>query len=312
MSYNHIDLRSARHIVSLAEHLSFTRAASALCITQSALSRSIQQVEQELGLKLFDRDRSRVHLTAVGEIVVEGAATLLRHSLAFDDVLDRLSGGEQSFVKFGMARTAAAALLPRVLENELINGRAHRNLVAVRSFDALVDLLVGGDIEFFISAEQVSPRAGILESIRIARFPMTQLVRPDHPLLSQASREDYDAFPWMISSMFAASTNADELGYPHLRPIPQIVVEDLGCAASLAQRTDMIWITSSFSATQELHDGRLVQLPFPTKVVKALRAPYKLMVYLLPNRTLSPAARHLVDRFKTLASGIENAVALKT
>src|SRR5262245_45744690 len=72
-----IDLRRLRHFIAVAEHGNFGRAASAVYLTQPALSRSIQALEAEVGALLFDRRPSGVELTEIGELV-------LRHAIALD------------------------------------------------------------------------------------------------------------------------------------------------------------------------------------------------------------------------------------
>jgi DNA-binding transcriptional LysR family regulator len=73
-----IDLRSLRYVVGLARQLSFTKAADELGVSQSALSRSIQQVERRSAARLFDRDRGGVYLTAVGRLLERAAAPCCR------------------------------------------------------------------------------------------------------------------------------------------------------------------------------------------------------------------------------------------
>jgi DNA-binding transcriptional LysR family regulator len=299
MSLKNMDLRTARHLVALAEHLNFTRAADEVQLTQSALSRSIRQAEASLGVKLFDRDRTKVQLTALGRTVVDGAAQLLKQAREFDDVLDSLKNGAQASVSFGMARTAAAALLPQVLEVEMAACPGRQNKVVVRSFESLMDVLLRREIEFFVSAEHGRARSSIIHADGIANFPMAQLVRAGHPLLRMGEQSRQNEFPWMIASSDAPAPNAADMGYPHLREAPEIVLEDLGCAARLTEKTDIIWVTSTFSATRELGDGRLRQLPFP-KHVRA-GASYQLMIYRLKDRTLSPVAERLCQLFTNLA-----------
>ena len=60
------DLRSLGHAQALAEHASFARAAKVLHITQPALSRSIQELERRVGVRLFDRARRGVEPTEAG------------------------------------------------------------------------------------------------------------------------------------------------------------------------------------------------------------------------------------------------------
>ena len=57
---NYTDLRQIRHLVTLGKELSFTKAAKELGITQPALTRSIQTIEDKAQVRLFDRDRGRI------------------------------------------------------------------------------------------------------------------------------------------------------------------------------------------------------------------------------------------------------------
>src|ERR1700733_9627410 len=62
-----MELRHLRYFAALAEQLSFTRAAEKVHITQSTLSHQIKQLEDEIGLQLFDRIGKRVVMTEAGE-----------------------------------------------------------------------------------------------------------------------------------------------------------------------------------------------------------------------------------------------------
>ena len=64
---NNISLRQLRAFAEVARHGAFAPAARELCLTQSALSESIRQLEEALGLRLFDRTTRTVGLTAAGQ-----------------------------------------------------------------------------------------------------------------------------------------------------------------------------------------------------------------------------------------------------
>jgi DNA-binding transcriptional LysR family regulator len=68
-----------RYFVAVAEELNFTRAAEKLHVAQPALSRQIQQLENEIGVELFTRDRRHVLLTLAGRALLDEARTVIAH-----------------------------------------------------------------------------------------------------------------------------------------------------------------------------------------------------------------------------------------
>jgi DNA-binding transcriptional LysR family regulator len=83
-----------RHAVSVAEHASFRRAASALRISQPALTQSIQALELELGVKLFERRRDGVIPTEFGKLVLEHAQDMVQMETEFLRRINLLAGLE--------------------------------------------------------------------------------------------------------------------------------------------------------------------------------------------------------------------------
>src|ERR1700741_4516245 len=106
-----LQLKSLTHLVALARRLHYARAAEDLHISQSALTRSIQALEKQLGMRLFDRDRAGVALTPQGKLAVERCAVLLADAEDVERHLVLAAGARAGRVRFGMAPLPASALL---------------------------------------------------------------------------------------------------------------------------------------------------------------------------------------------------------
>jgi DNA-binding transcriptional LysR family regulator len=78
--YPGVELRLLRYVVAVAEELHFSRAAEKLHVAQPSLSKQIRDLEDEIGIRLFDRTKRDVHLTHAGEAFIVEAKQALVHS----------------------------------------------------------------------------------------------------------------------------------------------------------------------------------------------------------------------------------------
>ena len=289
-----MDLRSLKHVVVLSRVLSYTKAAQELHLTQSALSRSIQAVERHANVKLFDRDRGGVRLTAVGRSFVTRAAALLRDADELDHLLRRSSTAEAGEVSFGIGPLAAQSLLPSVLSGTISIKPKLRTKVMIRNADALLPALLKEELEFVISAESELMKSVPLMSAYLGSFPMSLIVRADHPLFTASASAHQADYPVLSPGHFS---NSDRWPRHYGRYLngPLHVIDDYGVASRITEITDAIWLSSKFAAAFEIRAGRLREIPL-SKGHKELR--YRMMMYSLPRRSLSPAALMFKDSFQ--------------
>jgi len=299
-----IEVRSARHVVALAKHLSYTHAAAELGITQSALTRSIQRLEAAVDVRLFDRNRGGVHLTVVGSEVAKRAFALVQEADRLERMLQKSAVGMQDSITFGMGHLPAKALLSQVMTQILAENPELHIKAVVRSPETLLSLLLLDEIEFLICADRLVPDEAPVRRSQIGLFKFGQLVRPQHPLLDRFPSQRPDEFPWVLTKFFGEQPRAENYALSHLRPRPQLEIEDLECLSQITQNSDVIWVTSPAAARPELQLGHLCQLPFPPAHNEQA---IKMMMYSRSDRTLSPAALSLAGRFR-LATRTETAL----
>lgn len=136
-----MELRQLRYFVTLAGELHFGRAAKRLALTQPPLSQSIQKLELELGVRLFERTRRRVVLTHAGKALLDEARHLLARADGAIERARRASRGETGRLAVGFLANTAYTLLPLVLR-EFAKRFPHvtldlRELTRPQQFEAL-------------------------------------------------------------------------------------------------------------------------------------------------------------------------------
>jgi DNA-binding transcriptional LysR family regulator len=285
-----LQLKSLSHLLALSRRLNYARAAEDLNISQSALTRSIQALEKQLGMRLFDRDRAGVALTPQGKLAVERCAVLLADAETVERHLTLAAGAKAGRVRFGMSPLPASALLPLIISERLGVASDVKHEVMVRDADALWDLLVSGEIEFFVTNEGFAfdnPRPRMEP---LGQFPVGGIVRAGHPLLGNAPP---DAKYPVIRSSWAG------------RPLPPSiqarmqgsvnVIEDFGSLAKIASTSDAIWFSSSYAVPVELRAGVLNELPRPDD---DWPREVRILMYTLERRSQSPWARSIKESLR--------------
>jgi DNA-binding transcriptional LysR family regulator len=290
-----MDLRVLRHIVVLSRLLSYTKAAEELRITQSALTRSIQAIERDADVRLFDRDRGGVRLTVIGRTFAASAAALLREADELQRTLEQSASGHAGEVRFGIAPLPAKALLVPLLCKVLPERPELRTQVMVRSADALLPELLGEKIEFLICSEGQVPDETQLKRSLLGSFPASLLVRDKHPVLKDPATT-LRRYPLLSTGPLKGHVRWPAYLRAYLSG-PLHVIEDHVAVARITESTDAIWICSAFAAVEELRAGRLREVP---AAHGQTFGSFRLYMYSLDKRSMSPAAAQLKTRVQTI------------
>ena len=180
-----MELRQLRYFLAVAEHLSFSRAAEELYISQPSLSYQIAELEKELGTQLFQRDRRTVSLTAAGSALLEPA----RETLEASERLLRLARDgapeEAGVLRVGFDDTEDHFELTGITEALASFADAHAGLQLEMSrmpFAECTDRLIYGDLDLAFLVlryrEKLPPE---LESRSVRSTRIAMVVREDCP-----------------------------------------------------------------------------------------------------------------------------------
>lgn len=173
-------LRQLEYAVAVADHRSFHEAAAACAVSQPGLSVQLRELESQLGVQLFERDRRRVLITPEGEVVVARARAIL---LAADEMVEaaqvmaRPLAGD---LRLGVIPTVAPYLLPEVLPAVRRAFPELRLLLHEDHTDVLLGRLDRGELDLALLALEAP--LGDVESLPLFRDPFVVALARSHPL----------------------------------------------------------------------------------------------------------------------------------
>ncbi|WCM49389.1 LysR substrate-binding domain-containing protein [Pseudomonas sp. WJP1] len=182
-----IDIRQLRYFVAVAEEEHVGRAAERLHISQSPLSRQIAQLEERLGLTLFERSQQRIRLTRDGQTFLAETRALLTHANRLESLGKRLGRGEEGGLCIGYIENAMhAGVLPnalRVLRSDRPN--VHVALYNLSSSEQLEGLRQRS-LDIALVSEPPTDDDPDLLGFQVLDDPMLLALPEHHPLASQA------------------------------------------------------------------------------------------------------------------------------
>lgn len=110
-----LNLHLVRIFVAVAEARNFSRAAEQLYISQPAVSKGIQELEQQLGMSLFNRVGRSIQLTEAGEVLYANARIIFASERAAETALEQMRGLQRGHLAVGASATIGSYMLPSLL-----------------------------------------------------------------------------------------------------------------------------------------------------------------------------------------------------
>ena len=298
-----MNLRQLAHLTALAEQGSFSRAAECLHLTQSALSRSLQTLEDELGARLIDRAGKRSTLTPLGEAVLARARRITLEAAEIQRSAELLRQGEAGNIRVGLGSGPGALLMTPLLTHVAAHYPQVRVAIARGSTELQVAQLRQRELDaLVVDARRISYASDLVIE------PLTELrggfvCRAGHPL---AQREAVP-FDELMRYPVATTPLSDEVArmlVAHYGPgadparMAALVCEDVGSLLDAVAETDAVFLGVIAAARSGIEAGRLAELRMAPPLAGGARFAY----VRLAGRTEAPVMqvlrRFVVERLR--------------
>ncbi|KUN29669.1 hypothetical protein AQJ23_02615 [Streptomyces antibioticus] len=232
-----------RHLVLVtvvADEGTLVGAAKAMHVTQPVVTRSLQEIETIMGVKLFARGPRGVRPTQYGEILIEHARTVVGNVRTAAERIHELQRLGMEPVRVGTNLAGAYSLLPQTLIR-LKKAHPHLTVSVVEAMpEDLALQLARGEVDVLVGRLQPSSLRASLRHVRLYDEPVRLVVRREHPSLGTPTGgiEDLMDLPWILPGRKTQlRQEIDELFDRRGLPLPANIIE---CSTILTLRTVLL------------------------------------------------------------------------
>ena len=223
----HITIRQLQVFEAVARQLSYTRAAEELHLTQPAVSMQVKQLENSVGMSLFEQLGKRVFMTQAGETLLRHAQTIMRHLGIAQEEMDELKGVDSGRLHIAVASTVnyfATRLLATFT-------RLHPSVqisLDVTNREALLQKLEDNQPDVVLMGKP--PKDLDLDADAFMDNPLIMIARPDHPLFKRhpIALKELAAETFVVRELGSGTRIAMERFFDQKSFVPSATIEMTG------------------------------------------------------------------------------------
>lgn len=292
-------LNQLRDLVAIVERGSLRGAARHLGVAQSGLTRSIRNLEHELGHPMFEREARGMVLTPMGRLFYQRASSAINELRRADEEMAQAQGGVQGTVVAGLSIMPHLGMLPGALGTFRQRYPGVTLKIIEGLYPAIEPGLRNGTIDFYLgAASQAAPAAGLISE---TLFENTRIVvgRKGHPLAAARSLKELSMADWATPSLdVIAAEDLNEVFSRFKLGVPQIRLQANSAMSLLVAlaHSDLLTMLPRQWAEFALTQHALQVIP----VRERLTAP-PIVFLRRADLPLTPAAEHLSDLLKRYA-----------
>lgn len=294
-------LNQVRDIIAVAERGSLRAAARYLGIAQPAITRSIRELERELGVPLFERQPKGVVLTPMGEIFLRRARAAQSELERAQDELDQYKGATHGRLKVCLSTASHIALLPGTLDRFRQRYEGVRMDIVEGLFSSAEAALKDGTVDCYIGPLAEESLTGELLAEKLLDNERVVLGRKGHPLGKATSLAELTTADWIATTVtIKADAELSPIFKKYGLPAPNIAVNassaltmiTVAAYSDLLTMLPMQW--TRFPWTEHLLERIPVKEFLPAASIYIVRR---------ASLPLTPAAEYFCDLIRRAAAG---------
>jgi DNA-binding transcriptional LysR family regulator len=251
--------------LAIAENASFTRASQKLYVAQSAISRKIKLLEEELGEPIFKRVNKKVYVTPAGETLLRYARRIFQDIRNVKLEISEIAHLERGLLRIGAGMLACTYILPPVLERfKMLHPHIDLDVITAPT-DALLIKLQDNSIELGVFTLPIHHPD--FKVVPLLTEEMVVVTSPKHPVLSRRKTiepQELKDYPLILFPKGARTRNVLEEFFREAGIVPRIVMEaeNVALIKPLVKIDLGISIIPLLAVSDELERGELHSLKF--------------------------------------------------
>lgn len=301
------NLRRLKAMIVVSETRSVARAATRLNISQPAVTKSIRELERDLGTSLFKRTTAGMVPTEAGNALVRRAKLAFAELSLAETEVAALTGHVSGRVVVGALPFARTRLVPLAVTRLTMRHPDFQVSIADGEFSALVEPLRSGDLDYIVGALRSDGVPKDLTQTTLFHDPLAVVGRREHRLAtrSQLTAADMTKVDWVLPPIGAPMRRLFD-GYLQRNklPAPRHVIEtpSLVSMRAILLESDRLGVISQHRVFYEIQAGQLTVLPLDLR--KTARP---IGVILRARSSLSATAKLLLAEVRQVAREIASA-----
>ena len=301
--FNRLRTRQLQLLLAIQEHHSLRKAAEHLGMSQPAATKMLRDMEDLIGLKLFERGRRGLQATAYGTVMTRYAQGVSADLAGVREELLAIHSGNIGKIRVG----AIMAPVPQLLTSALLNVKQQHPRLAISiqvdTSDVLItalkeerlDVVIGRIPDAWDGASLVFEPIQE-EALSIVCSPQNQAARKYHVTL-----RDLAGLPWILQAHPSPMRKVIELSFVEARlalPLNIMETSSMLLTSSLVRHSDMLAVMPTLVANHYVERGTLAIVPLP---IRKHLPPFGILMR--KTRSPSPAIQIFIEEVKAQASG---------